>query len=118
MRTSLHRQPEAQPPNFPARRTGQPQYPIYRDPRYRDPRYRGITVPKCGRCVSLRSGPPCRVSFDDENVKSVSQALMPDKRSGTLSADYRLCTTCKLKWPSTFPSRKRRRITNQSVSLC
>jgi hypothetical protein len=40
MRTSLHRQPEAQPPNFPARRTGQPQYPIYRDPRYR-----GINVP-------------------------------------------------------------------------
>ncbi len=30
MRTSFN-QPEAQPPNFPARRTGQPQYPIYRD---------------------------------------------------------------------------------------
>jgi hypothetical protein len=32
MRTSFHHQSEAQPPNFPARRTGQPQYPIYRDP--------------------------------------------------------------------------------------
>ena len=32
MRTSFNHQPEAQPPSFPARRTGQPQYPIYRDP--------------------------------------------------------------------------------------
>jgi hypothetical protein len=29
IRTSFQHQSEAQPPNFPARRTGQPQYPIY-----------------------------------------------------------------------------------------
>ena len=28
MRTSFNHQPEAQPPNLPARRTGEPQYPI------------------------------------------------------------------------------------------
>jgi hypothetical protein len=30
MRTSFHHQLEAQPPNLPPRRTGEPQYPIYR----------------------------------------------------------------------------------------
>ena len=30
MRTSFNHQSEAQLPNLPARRTGQPQYPIYR----------------------------------------------------------------------------------------
>jgi hypothetical protein len=30
MRTSFHHQLEAQPPNLPVCRTGEPQYPIYR----------------------------------------------------------------------------------------
>ena len=31
MRTSFHHQLEAQPPNLPVCRTGEPQYPIYRN---------------------------------------------------------------------------------------
>ena len=50
MRTLFNHQPEAQPPNFPARRTGQPQYPIYRDHRNTKFRLTGLyQFPRCRR---------------------------------------------------------------------